>query len=249
MAPERYLNCVHSAHLSGMALGGGLVCVGTCRGEKDGVGCEQCGQFADATSGRSDAMDMVMPDLEQEVASIQDEGVQRFVRDMLTTAPPYFWTVPASMTGKYHPADDLGLGGLVRHVQKAVELGRKLAEVFMIEKHTDIIVAALVLHDCFKYGENNTKEGYSNHGYRMYYHIRQALEQGKLPYVTEDETLSAKVRAIGFAIMRHSGRWHGTREGKAENTIDWAVHIADVMSAHKLMAREAAEALREVAEV
>ena len=39
---------------------------------------------------------------------------------MIELLPDYFFNVPASSTGKYHPEFSLGDGGLVRHTKFAV---------------------------------------------------------------------------------------------------------------------------------
>lgn len=46
---------------------------------------------------------------------------RKFVQTMLPAVPPYFYTVPASSTGKYHPRYTLGSGGLLRHTKAAIK--------------------------------------------------------------------------------------------------------------------------------
>ena len=72
--------------------------------------------------------------------------------------PDYFFEIPASSSGKYHPKISLGNGGVVRHTVFAVDLALELFRVYNftdIEK--DIIVISLAIHDTFKSGITNEK--------------------------------------------------------------------------------------------
>ncbi len=67
--------------------------------------------------------------------------------------PEYFWTVPSSITGKYHPIDSLGEGGLVRHTIKVINMGLKLASANPKMNYDEVIIAC-AFHDITKYGSN-----------------------------------------------------------------------------------------------
>ena len=90
----------------------------------------------------------------KELASIQNKEIKEFVLgvfDKLT--PDYFWTVPCSTSGKYHPQVSLGVGGLVRHVKLAVWWGIELSKAMEMEQYHDEVVATLLLHDLVKDGK------------------------------------------------------------------------------------------------
>ena len=57
---------------------------------------------------------------EIELGYINDEAIQEDCRTMIELLPDYFFEVPASSTGKYHPSYSLGEGGLLRHTKKNV---------------------------------------------------------------------------------------------------------------------------------
>ena len=42
--------------------------------------------------------------------SVQDENVKKFMEQCIETIPEYWFVVPASSTGKYHPNYALGEG-------------------------------------------------------------------------------------------------------------------------------------------
>ena len=45
---------------------------------------------------------------------------------LIELLPNYFFEVPASSTGKYHPEFALGDGGLIRHTKVAVRIAYEL---------------------------------------------------------------------------------------------------------------------------
>jgi len=54
--------------------------------------------------------------LYKEIERINDSGVKNFVKIALDNAVEQFWLCPSSSTGKYHPLEDQGEGGLIRHL-------------------------------------------------------------------------------------------------------------------------------------
>lgn len=100
----------------------------------------------------------------QELSYINDEKLRDFARMCLTLTPDYFFTMPASTTGKYHPDYSLGEGGLVRHTKAAVRFANDLLslEQFSDYPHDEIIVA-LLLHDSIKKGKDGSAFTTNNH--------------------------------------------------------------------------------------
>ena len=52
-----------------------------------------------------------------ELNYIKDDNLNAFAKELIANAEDYFFTVPASSSGKYHPQFSLGVGGLVRHTR------------------------------------------------------------------------------------------------------------------------------------
>ena len=76
---------------------------------------------------------------------------------MVDLLPDYFFEVPASSTGKYHPEFSLGDGGLVRHTKFAVRIAHELYSDESVtgtfnQNEKDLMIFALVLHDGLKSG-------------------------------------------------------------------------------------------------
>jgi hypothetical protein len=102
-----------------------------------------------------------------ELAMIKDQDIKDFVIECFKLlCPDYFWTVPCSTSGKYHPQISLGEGGLIRHVKLAVWWGLELMKAMSanaglknIPTLQDEIIATLLLHDIIKNGEGLGADG------------------------------------------------------------------------------------------
>jgi len=93
----------------------------------------------------------------KELSPIIDSIPQYSIRNFVVTAfakyvPPEFWILPASMSGKFHPDMDKGLGGLVRHTKADCLVALDLFPLYpgFDEYHQSLILAALLLHDICK---------------------------------------------------------------------------------------------------
>ena len=53
---------------------------------------------------------------EEEIGYICDDSLKSDIVFLINKLPDYFFEIPASSTGKYHPEFTLGDGGLVRQV-------------------------------------------------------------------------------------------------------------------------------------
>ena len=56
---------------------------------------------------------------EKELNYIKNDRIKRSLITMINILPDYFYEVPASSTGKYHPSFALNKGGLLRHTKVA----------------------------------------------------------------------------------------------------------------------------------
>ena len=60
---------------------------------------------------------------EQELKYLKTDKVRKACEVMIEKLPDYFFEIPASSTGKYHPEYATGKGGLLRHTKAAVRIG------------------------------------------------------------------------------------------------------------------------------
>ena len=63
---------------------------------------------------------------DKELSYIKDENIRKSLIELLKILPDYWYEVPASSTGKYHPEYALGDGGLLRHSKAAMRIGYEL---------------------------------------------------------------------------------------------------------------------------
>ena len=169
-----------------------------------------------------------------ELSLIEDEKIKQFVIDVFEKmCPDYFWTVPCSTSGKYHPQYALGEGGLIRHVKSAVWWGIELSRALEMEQYHDEMVAALLLHDLIKNGKGLDSKGYP-------------LERGVTG--THGVTLANKIdiqildtdthREIAYRILNgiagHMGIWTTSAVHRPESSFEKLIHLADYCASRKV---------------
>lgn len=82
---------------------------------------------------------------------IKDATLQKFTIDILQRAPESFWTIPASSSGKHHPEQSNGEGGLVRHILACLYMARETFCMYSAtEEEQDCVIAAIIMHDIGK---------------------------------------------------------------------------------------------------
>ncbi len=133
-----------------------------------------------------------------EVEMIESEDICEFVKLALAEAEPQFWTAAASSTGKYHPEEDNGDGGLVRHVYKgsAGVIPEYARRAGFTQRELDLARGAFLLHDI-------KKNGWVWGEFTDYTHgliASQWLEQFPL----EDELAKSEILE---AVRYHMGQW------------------------------------------
>lgn len=172
----------------------------------------------------------------KEIALIKDGRMRLLVIKALESLPDYFWEVGASSSGKYHPQYASGKGGLVRHTQAAVRiliefLRMKMYAVFS-DLEIDMMIVALLLHDGYKYGEENTGHTVKNHPMIAKFAIENNSE---LREIILDNELSK----ITDVISTHMGAWNKDRgiEFAPEPTtkMQKLVHICDYIASRRCL--------------
>jgi hypothetical protein len=99
------------------------------------------------------------------VDAMKDISVFQFVRTVLDVADEEFWLAPSSSSGKYHPPEDQGESGLVRHTVKAIAVFKEEARRRVFEDYEfDAGLAAVILHDIKKNGQVWEKQTDYRHG-------------------------------------------------------------------------------------
>ena len=185
----------------------------------------------------------------KELAFIRSEDVRTMVLDIFEkVCPDYFFTAPASMSGRYHPDVSRGKHGLIRHTRLTVYIALELMHSKPVsEDMSDAIVAACIIHDLIKNGAANplyaemqkSIPGHmtGKHGLVLHDIVRQEFE-GKYSSDTELTLL-----VILNAIKYHMGIWTDGPDGldheanflvNKEYLPTTIVHLADYIASRKL---------------
>lgn len=140
----------------------------------------------------------------KEIDSINDKNLKKLATEIIACADDYFFTIPASSTGKNHPPFSLGEGGLVRHTKCVVYMVNCLCESFNIDEYKkDMLIVAALAHDIKKQG--NTPNGL---GYTVHEHPLLAAQYVCEVYFASDIViLNGVVGIIADLISSHMGKW------------------------------------------
>jgi hypothetical protein len=172
------------------------------------------------------------------LATIVNDDIREFAQVLLEGLPTYVWEVPASSTGKYHPAYSLGLGGLMRHQMAVV---RFLNFFFELEQYNttltsremDLMRVAGLVHDGRKSGEQvdyeKSKFTKFDHPIRMANVVRNY--DGK--YLNHNE-----IEFVASCIESHMGQWNTDKKSsvtlpKPTTKYQNFVHLADYLASRK----------------
>jgi len=169
---------------------------------------------------------------ETELSYILNPKIKEFTEKALNNLPEYFFSIPASSSGKYHPQYALGEGGLVKHTQAAVRIA---VEMFRLDifKYTeddkDIIIASLILHDGCKSGLDNSSHTVTEHPLIVTNMLKNNQE---INSCLDDNTLNM----IVGNIESHMGQWcfdyktkkkiMPTPKSKIQHFVHWCDYLA-----------------------
>ena len=165
---------------------------------------------------------------ENELNDIHDENIRDFAKEVLINADDYFFKVPASSSGKYHPSFSLGDGGLVRHTRCVVFFAESIAESFMMsQKDKDLLILAAITHDIKKQGDGRTSHTQKLHPKYASDYLTE-LDK-KYHYVYADD-----LEKVKHAVERHMGKW-GVNDGleAPETEFDKCLQSADYNASRK----------------
>ena len=188
--------------------------------------------------------------LAQWVGRIRDLSVRMFVLDVLNSdlVPDYFWTSPASSSGKYHPRHELGVGGLVRHTCMVASYFSRLIQSHALDQiWIDVGLAACILHDVRKFGLTLNAEGFpsdrdyaKDHGVRWFHDLLDSD-------IFSGYDANANIHHVLDAIRFHMGRWGSVPSEVLEGSAAYwpalkamcdVVHAADMVASHRLDEQE-----------
>ena len=172
-----------------------------------------------------------------ELELIKNDRLRRSCEVLLNELPDYFYEIPASSTGKYHPKFALGEGGLVRHTKVAVRIAYEIIKTQSIgnvftDDEKDLILISLMLHD-------GLKEGFPKEKYTRFDHPILAAnfvnDKANLTELTSEE-----VKLISTNISSHMGEWNKSDYSNItlplpKNKYQKIVHMCDLLASRKFI--------------
>lgn len=173
------------------------------------------------------------PDLNYCVDKIKSKDIKLQLFLAFTNIPEYFYKIPASSTGKYHPAYATGEGGLLRHTIAAARIACDLVDLEMYgltDDEKDYVICALLLHDTFKSGVTHSKYTLHNHPMLSAQHVRSVCSREFANNVCP-------------LIESHMGQWNTCKWDKTvlpkpETKLQQIVHLCDYLASRKYLTFE-----------
>ncbi len=171
-----------------------------------------------------------------ELQKIDDEKIRESTKIILNMLPDYFYEIPASSSGRWHPDFSLGEGGLVRHVKVACRIAEELFRDSVFcpfdEHKKDLIRMAIMLHDGFKSGLVYSGHTAFHHPILMYDFILD--NTSKLPMSKEDSEDVARM------IASHMGPWNKDKDGYEmlplpKESDEIFVHLCDYIASRNFL--------------
>lgn len=172
-----------------------------------------------------------------EIGYVFDTKLKDNLKTLIELLPDYFFEIPASSTGKYHPSFALGEKGLVRHTKAAVRIGYELLNNNCIgnifsDLEKDLIIMALIMHDGCKSGLTHGKYTVVNHPLIVSKLIKDNKDKLTL---TEDQ-----LKLLCLMIDTHMGEFNKDFKGNVvlplpQNKYQKFVHMCDFLASRKLL--------------
>ena len=170
----------------------------------------------------------------KEISYIKDESKRRDIEYLINLLPDYFFTIPASSTGKYHPKFAGTVSGLVKHTKAAVRIAYDLFETVnnFTDDDKDLIIMALIMHDGLKKGIE--EEQYTRFDHPLLVSKMIMENANKLEMDIDD------VRKMCMLIESHMGKWNTNKYSKVElpvptSEIQRYVHRCDYLASRNYL--------------
>ena len=173
----------------------------------------------------------------KELSYVKNKKYVDCAKNMIELLPDYFFSIPASSTGKYHPGFAQGEGGLVRHTKVAVRMCYELANNNSIghsftSDEKDLMLIALIMHDGVKSGI--PKEKYTRVDHPL---LAAKLIRDNKDMIGLSET---EIDFVCSVIETHMGEWNKDFNGNEvlpvpKNKYQRFVHMCDSLASKKFI--------------
>ena len=173
----------------------------------------------------------------QELEYIKNERIRKSAENLLEFLPDYFFKVPASSTGKYHPSFSQGDGGLLRHTKVAVSIGKEVLSLeytnsLFTSDEKDLLLLSIMFHDTQKLGV--PEERYTRFDHPLL--AASFIEENK----DKTELTKEEIELLKRVISSHMGQWNKNHYNdielpKPSDKYEFFVHMCDYLSSKKYL--------------
>ena len=173
----------------------------------------------------------------KELNYIKNNSIHEDAKTLINNLPDYFFEIPASSTGKYHPKYALGKGGLLRHTKAACRIAKELLDNPCIgEKYSsdekDLMILSLMLHDGLKSGIEKSE-------YTKFDHPILAAEF-VCDHMDDINLSDEQIDFVSDCIKTHMGPWITDYDGnevleRPSNKYQNFVHMCDYLASRKFL--------------
>ncbi|MCT4612468.1 MAG: HD domain-containing protein [Clostridia bacterium] len=181
-----------------------------------------------------------------ELNLIENESIKNFTLEALKIAPKYFFDVPSSVSGKYHPYCNNGKYGLIMHTKLCVNAGKEIFDNPLLinelankpaltKLEEDICISSILIHDICKYGTNDTIEAGSKSRKDHPILAGEILKNSSSLKNLLDSNIKS---TIVKCVERHTGPWVNDRNGnkileEPKHYLEKIVHLMDYFGSRK----------------
>lgn len=174
---------------------------------------------------------------EKELEYINNERYKKSAMTLIELLPNYFFYVPASSTGKYHPSFSLGDGGLLRHTKAAVRIAKEMYNDECLtgaytKNEKDLMIIALIMHDGLKSGFEKSEYTKFEHPILVSDFIKE--NKDKLDFTDKE------IEFLCNVISSHMGPWNtnnysNTILPKPSTSHQRFVHMCDYLASRRFL--------------
>jgi hypothetical protein len=171
-----------------------------------------------------------METFDYELSKFTDGGIKRFVQNCLEDFPDYFWTAPASGTGKFHDEEENGEGGLVVHTKRVLKVVDELGLFYALNYwEMDILYAASILHDSWSKGLMSDTDRTATDVFHPLYVQHRFPYLGYAAKYTDERTYDE----IMLCVSSHSARWSVAKQLNVDKKLPNIFKLADYIASRK----------------
>ena len=173
----------------------------------------------------------------KELNYIRNPRYRKSAEVLINLLTDYFFGVPASSTGKYHPSFSLGDGGLLRHTKAAVRIAKEFYNDEALtgaytNNEKDLMIIALIMHDGLKSGLTKSEYTKFNHPLLVCDYIKDNKEK--------TEFTDKEIEFLCHVISSHMGPWNTNSYSEVElpkpkSNHQRFVHMCDYLASRRFL--------------